>query len=154
MSFLVWPWMWVAEMTRSQTKLASESVLPGHLQGCCLGRRGEGRKAVRCLHGAWVLDAMNVLVDVSAIEVKNPAHSIAGKLESLGGSSARTGEKAFPVLFHPKGVYVARRLRIPSIPTGLCMVAPEPISIINQRGRNIQLRYLHLSQREAWLMIR
>ena len=111
MSSLVWPWMWVAEMTRSQTKPASESVLPDHLQDCCLGRLGEGKKAVRRLHSAWVLDAVNILVDSSAIEVKEPAHSIVGKLENLGGSSALRGRNAFPVLFHPKRVYVTRRLR-------------------------------------------
>ena len=103
-------------MTRSQTKLVSESVLPGHLQDCCLGRLGEGRKAVRRLHGAWVLDAVNILVDASAIEVQEPAHNIVGKLENFGGSSARRREKAFPVLFHPKRVYVTRRLRIRAAP--------------------------------------
>lgn len=114
-------------MTRSQAKPASESVLPGHLQGPPPPRLGEGRKAVRRLHGAWVLDALNILVDASAIEVKEPAHSIVGKLENLGDSSARRGRNAFPVLFHPERVYVTRRLRICAAPLypKVCVLLPQ-----------------------------
>ena len=107
------PW---SDLETEWLKWHGESVLPGHLQDCCLGRLGEGRKAGRRLHSAWVLDAANILVDARTIEVQEPAHSIVGKLENLGGGSAWSGEKAFPALFHPKRVYVTGRLRIRAAP--------------------------------------